>query len=125
MYYGTQRKICCSYKSLKTSKKSWLKIKKSHSVIKFYQKAWLKPYINMYTELRKHAKKQFEKNFFKLINNSVFRKIMENVRNHRDIKLVTWDKGRKDSLEPNYYSLKKFLWPFNGNRNENDIRKND
>ena len=50
---------------------------------------------------------------------------MENVRNHRDIKLVTWDKRRKDSSEPNYYSHKKILWPFNGNRNENDIRKND
>ena len=63
----------------------------------------------MNTELRKKAQNEFDRNFFKLMNNSVFRKTMENVRNHRDIKLVTSDKRRKRLVsEPNYHSHKNF-----------------
>ena len=61
----------------------------------------------MNTDLRKHAKIDFEKYFFKLMTNSVFRKTMENVRNHRDIKIVTTDKRRSIlASEPNYHSTK-------------------
>ena len=60
----------------------------------------------MNTELRKAAKNDFEKDLFKLMNNSVFGKMMENIRKHRDIKLVTTDKKRSKLVsEPNYHTI--------------------
>ena len=84
-------------------------LKKVYRVIEFRQEAWLKPYVDMNTKLRTEAKNDFEKDFFKLMNNSVFGKTMENVRNHRDIKLVTTDERRNELVsEPNYHTTKYF-----------------
>ena len=84
-------------------------LKKVHRLIKFRQVAWMKPYIDMNTKLRKDAKNEFEKDFFKLMNNSVFGKTMENVRKHRDIKLVVTNARRKKLVsEPNYHKCKQF-----------------
>ena len=63
----------------------------------------------MNTKLRKEVKNDFEKDFFKLMNNSVFGKTMENIRKHRDIKLVTTDEKRNKLVsEPNYHTTKHF-----------------
>ena len=84
-----------------------LKLKKVHRVIELNQEAWLKKYIDMNTELRKKASNDFEKDFFKLMNNAVFGKTMENVRKHLDIKLVKTDHKRNKLVsEPNYHTMK-------------------
>ena len=84
-----------------------LKLRKVHRVIEFDQEAWLKEHIDVNTELRKKAFNDFEKDFFKLMNNAVFGKTMENVRKHRDIKLVKTDKKRNKLVsEPNYHIMK-------------------
>ena len=97
-------------RALKQALMHGLKLEKVYRVIQFNQETWLKPYIDMNTELRKQAKNDFEKDFFKLMNNAVFGKTMENVRKHRDIKLVTTDKRRNQLVsEPNYHTIKCFL----------------
>ena len=63
----------------------------------------------MNTKLKKEAKNESEKDFFNLMNNSVFGKTMENVRNHRNIKLLTTDENRSKLVsEPNYHTTKHF-----------------
>ena len=97
-------------RALKQALNHGLILKNVRSVIQFNQKAWLKQYIDMNTELRKEAKNEFEKDFFKLVNNSVFEKTMENVRKYRDIKLATTDRRRNQLVsEPNYHTTKYFL----------------
>ena len=78
-------------------------LKKVHRGIKFYQSPWMEPYIRKNTELRKEAKNAFEKDFFKLMNNSVFGKTIENIRKRQNVKLIdNRKKALKLSSKPNF-----------------------
>ena len=100
------KKYVVHIKSLKEALNHGLKLKRVHRIIEFSQKAWLKSYIDMNTELRKLAKDDFEKYLFKLMNNAVFGKTMKNIRKHRDIKLVTTNKKRNKLVsEANYHTI--------------------
>ena len=101
-----KKKYVVHINSLKQALNHELKLKKIHRIIEFNQEAWLKPYIDMNTELRKLARNDFEKDLFKLMNNSVFGKTIENIRKHREIKSVTTDKKRSKLVsEPNYHTI--------------------
>ena len=96
-------------RNLKQALNHGLVLRKVYKVIKFDQNAWLEPYIDMITDLKKKAKNVFEKDFFKLMNNAVFGKTMQNMRKRRDIKLVTTERRRNYLvLEPNFHTTNFF-----------------
>ena len=100
-----KRKYFIHIRNLKQALNHILILKESHRVIEFNQNAWLKPYIDMNTKLRQKVKNNFEKDFFKLVD-----KAIENVRKHRDIKLVPTRRRRNYFIsEPNYHTTKFFM----------------
>ena len=98
-----KKKYVIHYENLKRYESLGLKIKKIHRGIKFEESQWLEKYITLNTKLRTAATNDFEKDFFKLMNNSVFGKTMENIRNRVDIKLVNVKKqAEKLIAKPNF-----------------------
>ena len=102
-------KYVLHYKNLIQCLDMGLKVTRIHRGIKFVESKWMKPYIDKVTNLRAKAKNNFEKDFYKLMNNSVFGKTMENIRNRVDVKLVnTKEKLSKLVAKPNYRGRKIF-----------------
>ncbi|KAK9395576.1 hypothetical protein NXF25_018937 [Crotalus adamanteus] len=102
-------KYSAHYEALKLYESLGMKITKIYSGIKFKEEPWLKRYIDLNTGLRMKATNEFEKAFFKLMNNSVFGKTMENIENRVDVRLVTSEKQLvKLSAQPNYDRFRIF-----------------
>jgi len=109
--FTTKERYVVHYKNLLYYESKGLRVKRVHRVVQFKEKAWLKEYILQNTDLRTKAKSEFEKDFYKLMNNSVFGKTMENVWRRVNIKLVTnEEKARKLISSPwfNYGTFKIF-----------------
>ncbi|XP_065668188.1 uncharacterized protein LOC136088409 [Hydra vulgaris] len=102
---NNKKKYIVHYENLKLYERLGLKITKIYRGIKFEERAWLNEYIELNTNLRTKATNDFKKDFFKLMNNSVFGKTMENVENKVDIRLVTdRNEAIKLASKPNFES---------------------
>ena len=108
-----KKKYVIHYKNLIQCITLGMKLTRIYRGIKFKESEWLKPYIDLNTRLRTKAKNNFEKDFFKLMNNSVFGKTMENMRNRVDVKLVNnRNQARKLIAKPNFEHQQIFTEDF-------------
>ena len=107
LYY--KKRYIIHIRALDQALKHVLVLECIHRVIEFKQLAWMKEYIDFNTKLRTAATNDFEKDFYKLMNNVVFGKTMENIREHRNIKLVTNREAYlKVVMKPNFKSGVRF-----------------
>ena len=98
-----KKRYVCHYRNLKFYLKHGMKLKKIHQILQFDQSAWLKPYIDLNTQLRQEADNKFEEGFAKLMNNSFFGKTCEDVRKHRQVEVVRdIEKANKLVASPMY-----------------------
>ena len=107
LYY--KKRYAIHIRVLEQALKHGMVLERIHRAIKFKQLAWMKEYIDFNTKLRTAAANDFEKDFYKLMNNAVFGKTMENRRKHRNIKLVTNREAYlKAIMKPNFKSGVRF-----------------
>ena len=102
-HFKPRKNYVVHYRNLRQYLEMGMKITAVHRGISFYQSSWMEPYIRKNTELRKTAANNFEKDFFKLMNNSVFGKTIENIRKRQNIILVdNRKKAEKLASRPNF-----------------------